>query len=161
VPDDQVSYTSGEAPPVPAGLEAIKRTFGDCLSPDWAKRSLATFDLPYPLVYGTAMVRRATGHRLLVPVFQAVFADLKYRGLMERATHYGGIYNHRLIRGGTRNLSTHSWGIAIDMNPNENRLGTPGRMDPGVIECFEKHGLLWGGRFHRLDPMHFQYATGY
>lgn len=107
------------------------------------------------------MVRRATAHKVLVPVFQAVLADIKYRGLTERASHYGGIYNHRNIRGGSTHLSTHSWGIAIDMNPETNKLGTPGNMDPEVIDCFERRGFLWGGRFHRLDPMHFQYATGY
>jgi hypothetical protein len=123
---------------------------------------LVTFDLPYSLVYGSAMVRRATGHKLLVSVFQAVLADIKYSGLIERATHYGGLYNDRPIRGSKHGRrSTHSWGIAIDINPEENGLGTAGRMDPRIISVFERHGFAWGGMFKRCDPMHFQYATGY
>lgn len=158
---NQVSYPGGEAPTIPVGLADIVRTFGDCLSPGWAAHSLRTFDLPYPLLYGTTVVHKATGHRLLVPAFHAVFTDLADAGLMAKASHYGGLYNLRPIRGQVQHLSTHSWGIAIDMNPETNRQGTPGDMDPRVIAVFQKHGFTWGGQFHRRDPMHFQYALGY
>jgi hypothetical protein len=144
----------------PNGKAEIIETFGRCDAPDFERDNIVSFELPYHLIYGTAMVRRSRAHKLLVPTFIEVFRDIKCQGLMERATHYGGIYAKRPIRGWT-NRSTHSWGIAIDMNPQENQLGTKGRMDPGVIAVFRKHGFVWGGDFKRSDPMHFQFASGY
>jgi hypothetical protein len=144
----------------PSGLDQIRDTFGDCNAPDFEAKNIVLFELPYPLVYGNSMTRRSRCHRLMVPIFQAVLADLKAEGLSERVTHYGGIYNKRPIRGGSR-PSTHSWGIAIDVNPHQNLLGTPGRMRAEVVQLFAQHGFTWGGLFRRQDPMHFQYATGY
>ena len=59
----------------------------------------------------------------------------------------------------TRGLSVHSWGIAIDLNASSNLPGTPGDMNPAIVEVFQRHGFYWGGNFG--DPMHFQYARDY
>ncbi len=57
---------------------------------------------------------------------------------------------------------THSSGIAIDLNPETNRTGTPGDMDPQIVAVFKQHGFKWGGDWlGRKDPMHFQYCSGY
>ena len=58
-----------------------------------------------------------------------------------------------------RELSVHSWGVAVDFNAPTNMPGTKGDMHPGIIEIFARHGFYWGGNFG--DPMHFQYARGY
>jgi hypothetical protein len=75
---------------------------------------------------------------------------------------YGGAYNFRLTRGGTR-LSTHAFGAAIDLDPANNPLGKPWEPDTGmidlrVVEIFEAAGWVWGGRWHRPDCQHFQAA---
>lgn len=146
----------------PDGLDEIKAAFGDPAVPDFEAASIVSFELPYPLVYGTAMVRKTQAHRLIAPVFVAALAEIKSEGFADRASHYGGIFAQRPIRGSkTGRLSTHSWGIAIDLNPAQNVLGTFGRMHPAVIAIMGRHGFLWGGYFKRRDPMHFQYATGY
>jgi len=146
----------------PDGLDAIKTLFGDPAVPGFEADHIVSFDLPYPLVYGTAMVRKSRCHRLMVPVFQAALSEVKSEGFADRASHYGGIFAQRAIRGNkTGRLSTHSWGIAIDLNPAQNALGTFGRMHPAIIAIMGRHGFLWGGYFKRRDPMHFQYATGY
>jgi hypothetical protein len=145
----------------PIGLDEIIATFGDPHAPDFEAREIVVFDLPYPLVYGSAMVRRSRCHRLLVPEFQFVFGELKRLELVESATEYAGIYAQRNIRG-KRFPSTHSWGIAVDMNPSENPLGQIGRQSPRVVEVFKSAGFTWGGEFKsRLDPMHFQFCRGY
>jgi hypothetical protein len=145
----------------PVGLAEIVKTFGRLEDPSFERDNIVSFELPYHLIYGTALVRSTRAHRLVAPVFVEVFKDIKCQGLIERATHFGGIYARRNIRGATH-PSCHSWGIAIDLNPEENPLGKPGRMDPRVVAVFKKHGFTWGGEFHtRLDPMHFQYASGY
>ncbi|HZP16723.1 MAG TPA: M15 family metallopeptidase, partial [Terriglobales bacterium] len=73
-----------------------------------------------------------------------------------------GCFAFRPQRMGGR-LSTHSWGIAIDLNPESNAQGTAGSMDRGVVEIFKSAGFAWGGNWQGRcrDPMHFQFCTGY
>lgn len=146
----------------PHGYEEIRSLFGDPAGPAFEAANVVVFDLPYQLWYAGGPVVRSRAHRLMVPIFQAVFSDLLGSGLSEHARDYGGIYANRAIRGSSSGRrSTHAWGIAVDINPAENALGTAGRMHEGVIQTFQRHGFQWGGLFRRKDPMHFQYATGY
>lgn len=75
---------------------------------------------------------------------------------------FGGCYNYRNMRGGTK-LSMHSWGIAIDLNP-ENNLLRWGK-DKAVfakpeykqlIDIFYKHGWINLGVEKNYDWMHFE-----
>lgn len=145
----------------PHGLDAIKRTFGDPTVRGFEGENIVLFSLPYPLKYGAINVTRSRCHRRLVPIFTGVLHAIREAGLSEHAAAYGGIYAPRLIRGADRS-STHSWGIAIDLNPAQNALGTKGSMDPRVVARFKEAGFTWGGDFTgRKDPMHFQYCSGY
>ena len=87
-----------------------------------------------------------------------------------------GGYNWRDIRG-TRRMSYHSWGMAIDIQPKkadslsvywlwersrnpdwmfiplEKRWKPPARL----IEVFENEGFIWGGKWPLYDNMHFEY----
>ena len=85
-------------------------------------------------------------------------------------TNIGGTFNWRVISGTTR-LSAHSFGITIDINTaysnywqwdcgckNEDAaLGYKNRIPMGIVEIFEKHGFIWGGRWKHYDTMHFEY----
>jgi len=75
---------------------------------------------------------------------------------------YGGCFNFRAKRSSSK-LSTHSWGIALDLNPETNGMGREGDMAPGIVEVFESFGFTWGGRWSGAgkDPMHFQFCSGY
>ena len=73
---------------------------------------------------------------------------------------FDGCFNNRPQKGGTK-LSTHAWGISVDLNAATNALGTSGDMDARVVEIFKEEGFVWGGEFGRPDPMHFQYARKY
>lgn len=67
--------------------------------------------------------------------------------------------------------SPHSYGIAIDiavrrthywrsMYPRANEyteLKYINTLDMKVVEIFEKHGFIWGGRWYHYDTMHFEY----
>lgn len=72
---------------------------------------------------------------------------------------YGGAYNFRLKRGGTT-LSMHSYGCAIDLDPQHNQFGARhGAMPPGVVNAFRAEGWTWGGSWLKPDFMHFQAAA--
>lgn len=60
-------------------------------------------------------------------------------------------------------LSAHSFGIAVDINWDENCNGCSSYTMPiEIVEIFEKYGFRWGGRYQKIfgatiDPMHFEY----
>lgn len=69
--------------------------------------------------------------------------------------------------------STHTWGIAFDLNEATNpllkdidaddpRRQTARDIPDAWIADAEAEGWFWGGKFqHRFDAMHFQLATGF
>lgn len=79
-----------------------------------------------------------------------------------------GAYNCRAIAG-TERASAHSYGIAIDLAAGPAhywrwaRPGKDGRyvwrnsLPSEIVEIFEKHGFIWGGRWTHYDTMHFEY----
>lgn len=85
----------------------------------------------------------------------------------------GGTFNWRKISG-TNRLSTHSFGMTIDINiefsnywqwDNKNwkakgedaDLKYVNRIPLGIVEIFEKYGFIWGGKWYHYDSMHFEY----
>ncbi len=80
----------------------------------------------------------------------------------------GGGYNCRSIAGTTQ-VSAHGYGIAIDIatGPADYwRWSKPdasgayswrNRVPEEIVRVFEKHGFIWGGRWHHFDTMHFEY----
>lgn len=77
---------------------------------------------------------------------------------------YGGCYNARKIRGGSA-WSTHSWGIALDWNPSENKLkwgrSRASFAHPDYNEWWrfwEEEGWVSLGREKNFDWMHVQAA---
>lgn len=68
---------------------------------------------------------------------------------------------------GTSRLSTHSFGIAIDISVNyssywrwadgTNELRYKNQIPRKIVEIFEKYGFIWGGKWYHYDTMHFEY----
>ena len=145
----------GLLPPAPGEIDSV---FGEpCSKPCGAGR----VDLPAALKLGweNASVTRVACHELMVPVFSAVFNEIHSAGLWGLLATFDGIYNCRNIKGRLA-VSTHSYGISVDLNAATNRQGGPGDMDPRIVEIFERHGFYWGGRFKggRRDDMHFEFV---
>lgn len=92
----------------------------------------------------------------------AHYGEKQFRAL--RLDRFGGCYNYRPMRGGTQ-LSTHSWGIAVDLDPQRNQLKW-GRDRAAFAkpeyEAFwrivEAHGAISLGRAKNYDWMHFQFC---
>ena len=158
----------------PRGLDEIITVFGDInayvgtdgqLEARWQLDYLERVHLPFPLRMSwdpSRTILQMTCHRRLTSVFAAAFVCIQERGLQAKITSFGGCFAFRPQRAGNK-LSTHSWGIALDLNPETNPQGSAGNMDAGIIEIFCLAGFEWGGHWQgkTRDPMHFQFCTGY
>ena len=79
---------------------------------------------------------------------------------------------------GTSTRSQHAWGLAVDLVPTSyeglqvywrwtrawnrsgwHRIPLEQRWSPpeAVVEIFERHGFLWGGKWAHFDNIHFEY----
>lgn len=160
----------------PQSAQAMNAFYGD---PDvnhdgradatWMKANLVRIKPPYRMSWSwggevaTLTVHKRCAESLL-RALDGVARRLGSQEAIERARMHlcGGAYNFRLQRGGS-SLSIHSWGAAIDIDPERNRLGrsyapTLGMMPMAVVEIFVAEGWEWGGRWSRPDAMHFQAA---
>ncbi|MGZ3774281.1 MAG: M15 family metallopeptidase [Pseudobdellovibrionaceae bacterium] len=79
----------------------------------------------------------------------------------------GGTYQWRHISH-SKNLSSHSFGTAIDINISYSsywrwELGSDGvphyhnYVPPIIAKAFEDNGFIWGGKWYHFDTMHFEY----
>lgn len=111
-----------------------------------------------------------TGRQGVACQLQGALAQLEQDpvGLGPFFDEVGGGFNWRRIAG-TDRLSPHSYGMAIDINPQlgqywkwtgaaEGRVGSYENQIPWrLIEAMEDHGFIWGGKWHHFDGMHFEY----
>lgn len=82
----------------------------------------------------------------------------------------GGTFTWRNITG-THRHSMHSYGMTIDINTkysdywqwsckctNENTvIKYKNRIPQTIVDAFERHGFVWGGKWYHYDTMHFEY----
>jgi hypothetical protein len=80
----------------------------------------------------------------------------------------GGSFNWRKIAG-TERYSTHSYGIAFDLNsklggywrwsnrPEGDAGPYDNKLPEDIVRIFERRGFIWGGKWHHFDGMHFEY----
>lgn len=79
-------------------------------------------------------------------------------------TPIGGTFSWRKIAG-TNRLSVHSYGAAIDINVkysaywrwSKGKYKYQNKIPEKIIEKFEDHGFIWGGKWYHYDTMHFEY----
>lgn len=126
--------------------------------------NLVSFDFPFPMFYEGKRVLRSRCHKKVKDSLLRVLGDIgmrwsEKRGILEEAEDYGGIFNFRPMRGGT-STSRHSWGIAIDLDAddNGNQVAWPTKADMPIeiMEAFAREGWLSAGAFWGRDAMHFQ-----
>lgn len=159
------------------GLTEVIRAFGDPLlhikedgtpRPTWEEQNIVRIALPdiIPYADGTPAdgpyVTRLAVHKFAAAAFEAAFGRIHRDGLWPLLTSCGGAYTFRLKRG-SRRLSMHAWGLAVDLNVEDNPMGKKGKMPKEIIALMAEYGFTWGGRWpgKSRDPMHFQYSNGY
>jgi hypothetical protein len=101
--------------------------------------------------------------RVVARLIPAVKANPKLKPFV---TDIGGTWVWRRIMR-SKNLSSHAWGIAIDVNVERahywrwTRRGEPmkwaNRIPQEIVDAFEAEGFIWGGRWVHFDTMHFEY----
>jgi hypothetical protein len=128
--------------------------------------------LPYPMriAWDTqTSIKRMTCHRKCAEAFQGIFEDtLAAYGAEEiarlRLDLFGGCLNVRKMRGGN-GWSIHSWGAAIDIDPDNNQMSW--RSSRAALakpeyerwwDIVEAAGGVSLGRERDMDWMHFQFA---
>jgi len=119
----------------------------------WVRRNIRSERVP--------ILGEVTCHRRIIPLVRGALRELVRRGLEDLVdpSQYGGCYSARFIgRDPGSGLSTHAWGVSIDINVADNPLGAEPVLDPRVVRTFERWGFVWGGRFIRPDGHHFQFA---
>lgn len=158
----------------PLTVTEIEKVFGDLkgtpaskpgfinVDPDWKRSNIVS--LPTPLLehldFPAIRVHvKAQAH------FAAVFAEIDRQGFGHKLLSCGGTFVPRHIsRNPSKALSSHSWGIAIDLNAEWNGYGQRPALSGligsvhDLVPIFAAHGFAWGGHFSTPDGMHFELA---
>ncbi len=101
---------------------------------------------------------------------KSVVEELKNLSVQDHAflRSPGGSFKWRAIAG-TKRRSAHSYAIAIDINvahshywrnhasSEQQSVVYRNRIPQSIIDIFEKHGFIWGGKWYHFDTMHFEY----
>jgi len=118
-----------------------------------------TRTLPFNTRYGAAQA--------LTRVWQHIAAQLpQHPEFLPVLRPLGETLVWRVIAG-TKRLSMHSFGIALDVNPNlpywrwekhpETMPAQCKAFPPEILAAFEAEGFIWGGKWASFDLMHFEY----
>lgn len=149
--------------------DELVNTYGDpsrflqgdgSISASWKLAMMDTFKLPAPLPLswgGTAS--RVSCHKKVVHTLNAIFQDIfADKEAWNSINDYGGCYEFRRNRNNPKDLSLHSWGLAVDLDTrdNPNKQSVKGKMHPNIVAIFRKYGWLWAPDFGTDDPMHFE-----
>ena len=142
------------------------RIYGDCRKGEVVPQLVDVIWLPK--TWGKAVkFTRTNGASDALAKVSAELDQLPAR-FLEFLKPTGGAYNCRPIAG-TRQISAHGFGIAIDINTKHSAYWRWTGADKGglfpyrnaipfeIVEIFEKHGFIWGGKWYHYDTMHFEY----
>jgi hypothetical protein len=142
----------------------FEKMYGDCKRGEVGRRLVPLAWLPK--TWGkTIQITSVNGvnERL-----RAVSAEIDALPAKIRRAAYpiAGTYNCRAVAD-TGEPSPHSYGIAIDLNlafsdywywhPHAGKIAYRNRMPEEIVDIFEKHGFIWGGKWYHYDTMHFEY----
>lgn len=126
--------------------------------------------LPYPMKLAwdeSVTINRFNCHEVFKPILQDILKDTLNHYGIERIKEmgldkFGGCLNIRKMAGGSQ-LSVHSWGLAVDLDPSNNQLKWNKEKARLALpeykrfwEIVERHGCFSLGRIKDYDWMHFQ-----
>ena len=104
-------------------------------------------------------------HSAIKAALEGAAQDVAVAGKKNLILTWDGLFVPRhILWDEDRGFSTHSWGIAFDINVNWNGYGSrpaPSGSHGSVAELvsiFANRGFTWGGHWRTPDGMHFQYG---
>lgn len=133
--------------------------------------NLVTFRIPYPMKLAwdlDVIISKFQCHDAIAARLDKIFSQtLKEYGIQKiqdlRLDLFGGCFNIRKMRGGTE-LSVHSWGLAVDIDPANNPLRLGKDKAPLAKKEYDKfweivynNGGVSLGKERNYDWMHFQF----
>src|SRR5262249_36758064 len=137
------------------------KMYGDCRTGEFQSRLARVTWLPRSWG-GSIMVTTANG---VAERLQAVSAEIdELDPSIKRAAYPAGGLACRSVRD-TGRLSMHAFGTAIDLNlafsdywlsqrsSNAEMIVYRNRMPQEIVDIFERHGFIWGGKWYHYDTM--------
>ena len=99
--------------------------------------------------------------REVAPLFEWALRETAKVGYQLKQEQTGAYVNRPI--GGTRTASNHSWGLAIDLNWQENPFTRDANakrtITPAVVAVWKRAGFSWGGDWSgKKDFMHFEFV---
>ncbi|KQZ27025.1 M15 family metallopeptidase [Duganella sp. Root1480D1] len=135
------------------------------IDPAWVKQNIASFQ--HPVLQGIG-VKSVELHQHAIPYFEAVFNEIAADPALQNCirTCAGTFVPRHVGFNPSKDYSSHSWGIAIDLNSQWNSYHKPPAPQGAIgsvrelVPVFAKHGFAWGGHFSgtSIDGMHFELA---
>lgn len=124
------------------------------------------FRMTYTDENGTKVIKSISFHRKCAPALLAALNEIwdycqhdQAKIDASGASKYFGAYNPRKVRGSATKWSNHAYAAAIDLNANQNAMGTVGNMPGFIVDAFTRQGAMWGGWYKtRPDWMHFEFV---
>jgi hypothetical protein len=142
------------------------KMYGDCRTGEMQSRLVRVAWLPKSWG-GSVTVTNTNG---VADKLRAVSAEIDELepSIKQAAYPVAGGLACRSVRD-TGRLSMHAFGTAIDLNlafadywlAQRSHGGEPltyrNRMPLEIVDIFERHGFIWGGKWYHYDTMHFEY----
>jgi len=153
---------------IPRGLRQIRAVYGNIKVTDdrivspkgWAEQHIVLLVSPKFRACGPTKI---WCHELVAPELGRILKRIQaLEAVLNKPLIYSidGCWVVRAMRRGGK-ISTHAWGIAIDINAARNPMGAKSTQSQAMVEVFEDAGWEWGGRWRNPDPMHMQRCSGY
>lgn len=146
------------------------KLFGNPSAPTWGGGHIEYVDVPWVMMMGDIHITHIKVNKVAAPSLRLILAEIwEACGRSQKKIAaigldvFSGDWVVRQARG-LKIASMHSYGLAVDFNAPRNKLGAPEaktffKATSLVVQIFEKHGWVWGGRWKgRRDAMHFQFA---
>ena len=100
-------------------------------------------------------------HKHFRPYLEAALSEIFAMNLQSEIRTVDDDYTVRMIKGSTDVLSTHSWGVSIDMNALANPVGSNGIWSEPFLTVMRRHKIFCGQDWlGRKEPMHFSMVDG-
>ena len=132
------------------------------VAPKWIAENLTRIEPTIPLLTpGGKPIRHITCHKRIASHLLAVFEDLRANNPESLIHTWDGCWVPRHKNWDPdRGLSSHAYGVAVDVHAGEFPLGSDKHQDPRLVAAFNRHGFECGETWeHGKDPMHMEFMA--